>query len=259
MKDETYVFISDVKEKGSIGRSARNRKTHAGKGGRVRLPHDNLTKKELQKMNGECKSFRLNEPMSWKEFKSMPDDIKITYIKLLRQKFNVPVTYIAKMMGVSEAVVRRELKKFGLTEGKGSRTGKTKWDKEGFCAWWHGVEELPTPVVEEEPIQEPVITSVEPEVFVEDDLPFDIVPVEEPDQVYPDPSELHYALCAEIDELRKSNDELLKFNDELTKLHSCDSQVIEKLRLLCSEYEEKAKILEAKMEVVQLIFGGANR
>ena len=114
MKDETYVFISDVKEKGSIGRSARHRKTHAGKGGRVRLPSDNLSKKELLKMNGECKSYRLNDPVKWDEFKSMPDDIKATYIKLIRQKFNPPNTMIAQMMGVSEMTVRRELKKLGL-------------------------------------------------------------------------------------------------------------------------------------------------
>ena len=46
-------------------------------------------------MNGECKSYRLNDPMAWKEFKSMPDDLKITYINLLRKKFNVPGTSIA--------------------------------------------------------------------------------------------------------------------------------------------------------------------
>lgn len=43
MKDETYVFISDVKEKGSVARSARNARSHCGKGGRVRLPSDNLS------------------------------------------------------------------------------------------------------------------------------------------------------------------------------------------------------------------------
>ena len=82
MKDETYAFISDVKDKKITARSARHTRTHCGKGGRVRFPSDNLSKKELQKMNGECKSFRLNDPMVWKEFKSMPDDLKITYIKL---------------------------------------------------------------------------------------------------------------------------------------------------------------------------------
>ena len=67
MKDETYAFISDVKEKGFTARSARHTRTHCGKGGRVRLPSDNLSKKELEKLNGECKSFRLNDPMGRKE------------------------------------------------------------------------------------------------------------------------------------------------------------------------------------------------
>lgn len=179
----------------------------------------------------------------------MPDDIKVTYIKLLRQKFNVPVTYIAKMMGVTEASVRMELKKFGLTEGKGSRSGKSKWDKEGFLAWANGVDKLPTPVFEEEPIQEPVITSEEPEPYVEDDLPFDFVPVKEPD---PELDELN----SEINLLNAQVDGLQMANDALMESHKNDCQVIEKLRLLCSEYEEKVKILEAQMDVVRMIFGG---
>lgn len=45
MKDETYSYISDVKEKGITARSARNRRTHTGKGGKVRFPSDSLSKK----------------------------------------------------------------------------------------------------------------------------------------------------------------------------------------------------------------------
>ncbi len=170
MKDETYAFISDVKEKNSTARSARHTRTHCGKGGRVRLPSDNLSKKELQKMNGECKSYRLNDPMGWKEFKSMPDDLKITYIKLLRQKFNVPFQEIGKMLGVSQKTISCEIVRLGISEGKAVRGRSKKWDKEGFYAWWHGVDMLPTPGIEE------VEQAEEPEAFVEDDLPF-----EEPD------------------------------------------------------------------------------
>ena len=96
MKDETYLFVSDMKDKKVTARSARNKRTHCGKGGRVRFPSDNLSKKELQKMNGECKAYRLNDPMGWKEFKAMPDDLKITYIKLLRKEFNVPARILLK-------------------------------------------------------------------------------------------------------------------------------------------------------------------
>ncbi len=172
MKDETYAFISDVKEKGFTARSARHTRTHCGKGGRVRLPSDNLSKKELEKMNGECKSYRLNEPMSWDEFKSMPDDLKITYIKLLRQKFNASDSQIALMLGHNRRAFSSEIDRLGLGQGRDKRGGCTKWDKEGFLAWWHGVDKLPTPVPEE------VTQAEEPETFVEDDLPF-----EEPDPI----------------------------------------------------------------------------
>ncbi len=246
MKDETYVFISDVKEKGSVGRSARARRTHTGKGGRARLPSDNLSKKELEKMNGECKSYRLNEPMKWQEFKSLPDDIKITYIKLIRQKFNPPVTQIAKMMGVTEVCVRNELKKFGLTDGK-KRSGRMNWDKEGFYAWANGVDKLPTPAPEEEPIEEPiqvpVITSEEPETFVEDDLPF-----EEPKPIQDD----------EIISLRIQIDALLKINKELKDVNEKTMLEKELLQKECDNLRVTVQIREAQLEVVQLIFGGKN-
>ena len=133
-------------------------------------------------MNGECKAYRLNDPMSWQEFKSMPDDLKITYIKLLRQKFNVPGKNIAEMMGISYCPYSKEINRLGISEGQHSRGRCTPWDKEGFYAWWHGVDKLPTPVIAEEPTQEETVepdpVQTEPETYVEDDLPF-----EEPDPI----------------------------------------------------------------------------
>ncbi len=208
-------------------------------------------------MNGECKSFRLNEPMKWDEFKAMPDDIKATYIKLIRQKFNPPNTMIAQMMGVSEMTVRRELKKLGLEAIQ--RSGRMKWDKDGFYAWMHGVDKLPTPVPAEEPIEEPiqeeqlpVITSMEPEVFVEDDLPF-----EEPKSIDP-LMEKCIALDAENELLKHRIDELMKKNEELRMEHTADKDLISWQRIKLDEIEQERNRLKAQMEVVQLIFGGKN-
>lgn len=142
-------------------------------------------------MSGECKSFRLNEPMTWAEFKSMPDDIKVTYIKLLQEKWKVPIVHIGKMMGVSQPVIQRETARLGIVLGKGVH--KQIWDKDAFYAWANGVS---TPVPEEavqeekktiffggtENLPEEKIVWVEPEhvrqdeapeAFVEDDLPFE--------------------------------------------------------------------------------------
>ena len=180
MKDEDWLFVSDVIDKKITARSAMKRRSHAGKGGRVRFPSDNLSKKELQKMSGECKSYRLNDPMTWAEFKSMPDDLKVAYIKALRKKYNVPDKNVAEMFGINKDYIYRQFKALGL--GRDVRTSHPKWDKEGFYAWVNGVPKIPTPVIEEEPAEEPIqevaIFSDEPEMFVEDDLPFD-----EPDPI----------------------------------------------------------------------------
>ena len=119
MSDEKYTYIQDCKEKKSVGVSAFKARTHCGKGGRVKLPSDFMSKKELNAMNGECKSYRLNAPMSWEEFKSMPDDLKAVYIKGLREKFGVPTTILAERMGCCEATLGKYLRCLGLGQGKG--------------------------------------------------------------------------------------------------------------------------------------------
>jgi hypothetical protein len=169
MKDETYSFISDVKEKGTVARSSHNRRSHTGKGGRCRLPHENLSKKELKQMSGECKAYSLNSPMTREQFLEMPDDLKIVYIKAIRNKYGTPDSTLGRAMGFSQqAFAKNVIGKLGIANGR-SRGGNTKWDKEGFFAWWNGVDKLPTPVPEEDVQQEE-----EPEAFMEDDLPFDI-------------------------------------------------------------------------------------
>jgi hypothetical protein len=151
LKDEEYIFHSDCWEKKSVARSARNKRTHNGKSGRVRFPSDNLTKKELNAMNGKVESYRLNDPMSWKEFKAMPDDIKVTYIKLLREKFNCFDSAIAEIMGVNKCTFSHEIKRLGLGHGA-KHGGYRTWDeKNAFYAWAYGVPVSATDPVEETP------------------------------------------------------------------------------------------------------------
>lgn len=132
MNDEKYVYIQDMKSKKFTARSARNKRTHNGKGGSVKLPSDYMTQKEIKAMNGEVKSYRLNEPMTWKEFKAMPDDIKVSYISLLRQKYNVPDRHICKMMGTNACSFSQEMNRLGIPS---TRKSSEKWDTDGFYAW----------------------------------------------------------------------------------------------------------------------------
>lgn len=139
MNDEKYIFIQDCKEKKDMARSARHTRTNNGKSGAVKFPSDYLTKKELRKMNGEVVNYRFNDPMSWNEFKNMPDDIKKMYINGLREKFNVPNKEIADMLGVCQATFSKHLKFWELGGNKADGASRKKWDKEGWLAWMHGI------------------------------------------------------------------------------------------------------------------------
>lgn len=160
MNDEKYVFFQDVKEKKVTGYSARKQRSHCGKGGRVKLPSDYLTKKELKNMSGECKSYRLNSPMKWQEFKSMPRDLQIAYIKAIKEKYNPPIAAIAKMMEIDRSNLSRHLMILGFENGE---RGRKPWDKMGFAEWCFGL-----PKTEES-------QSVQEEV--KEDVPVDVAEV----------------------------------------------------------------------------------
>ena len=151
MTDEKFIYTQDVRDKSITARSARKRRTHNGKGGSVRLPSDNLSRKERNAMNGKMEIYRLNEPMSWKEFKAMPDDTKILYIKALQKKFNIPATALATMFGVNRQTVGKMLKRLNIDHRP---QGANTWDKEAFRIWLNGVKENPAEA-------EPVTTAAE--------------------------------------------------------------------------------------------------
>lgn len=153
MSDEQYEYVSDCRDKKVTARSARHARTHNGKGGSVKFPSDYMSAKELKSMNSECKTYRMNEPITWDEFKSMPDDLKIGYVKGLRERFKVPAREIAMMMGVNPTTFNKYLRCLGIAEGKGS--SRRAWDREGFENWRTGKDvdntiETPLEAVEEE-------------------------------------------------------------------------------------------------------------
>ena len=137
MTDEKYTFIEDVRVKKQMANSARYKQTHTGKGGRAKLPSDYMKKKELEAMNGECKTYRLNSPMKWFEFKAMPDELKISYIKLIREKYGATDSAISDMLGVTKATFCHERKRLGLEPT--CRGGLHAYDRDGFLTWAMGV------------------------------------------------------------------------------------------------------------------------
>ena len=141
LPDEQYVMISDSIEKKKIANSSHNRKTHCGKGGRVKFPSDYLSKKELKAMNGVVKSYNLNKPMTWKEFRSMPQDLQIMYIKKLRNEFGVPDIVLGKAMGICKSSFSRAMSDLNLSLGKSAGAKGKQWlDSEEsfkFFEYWN--------------------------------------------------------------------------------------------------------------------------
>lgn len=132
--DEEYVFRKDCGEKKSVAASSHKQRTHCGKGGRVKFPSDFMTKKERNSMNGECVSYKLGEPMTWDEFKALPEELKKEYIQKIREKFNAPNTAIADMLGCNRKTLGLYLADLKLDRGAG---GPGVWDEEGFKEWVH--------------------------------------------------------------------------------------------------------------------------
>lgn len=158
MTDEKFVFVSDVRDKKRTARGSFNKRSHAGKGGAVKFPSDYLTRKEREAMNGEVKSYCLNSPMNWKSFKAMPDDIKVLYIRGIRERYGVENTKIAAMLGIHKVTFANEIKRLGLKSG-GKRAGKV--DGDGWFRWINGVpvdraSDIPSGMTEHESQQEDV-------------------------------------------------------------------------------------------------------
>ena len=88
-------------------------------------------------MNGDVKTYNLNKPMTWGEFKALPEDLKITYIKKLRNEFKVPDKVIAEMMGVTRSCFCKGVKELGLSIGSAASHESKKWegteDQKRFC------------------------------------------------------------------------------------------------------------------------------
>lgn len=167
MTDEEYVFRSECADRKRTARGSFNKRSHAGKGGRVKMPSDYMTKKERDNMNGEVQSYNLNSPMKWAQFKRMPDDIKREYLSTIISKYNPQQKALAEMFGVSRNTVCFMFKELGIPfRGNVSeaRTGRN----DEFWAWVNstnevtrGVSEEPLPVVEIATPTEPVIKPAE--------------------------------------------------------------------------------------------------
>ena len=149
MNDIEFILKEDIKEKKQAGRGYYHKK-NGSKSKKCRLPSDSLSKKEIEKMNGECKVYNFNKPMSYSNFCAMPVDLRIKYLEMLRDKFGANQTEISKMMGVAGTTLASHRAKF--LDGKPAfRSYKySRLDAEAWNKFINGEEDKDAVVAEKE-------------------------------------------------------------------------------------------------------------
>lgn len=153
MNDIEFILKEDIKEKKKAGSGYRYKK-NGSKSKKCTLPSDHLSKKEIEKMNGECKVYNLNKPMSYSNFCAMPVDLQIKYLEMLRDKFGANQTEISKMMGVAPSTLASHRYKFLNNKPVFPSSNRPKLDKEAWNKFINGEEA--ENAVEPEPVEEVV-------------------------------------------------------------------------------------------------------
>ena len=224
MSEITDMFYDECADRKRTARGAFNKRTHNGKRGGVKLPSDYLSKKEKSKMNGEIKVYKMNEPITYAEFKKYPDDLKKQYVNNLREKFDVSDTAIAEMMGINKRTLNRLL---NIIDASGGRRGSRKADYEGFEKWKNAHDVACSSVSDEDSDE---YEKLDKEILEEDR----------------DSRESNYR---DIESNHRDIIERNKVYKDVYKDVLEDYGHIEAL-------EREMEILKAKLEMVYLIFGG---
>lgn len=90
-------FEYDCMQKKRIARGAQNRKC-GSKSKKCHLPSDYMTQKQWKERNGKVSTVKMNEPMSWGEFKELSKDLQSEYLAKLIRRYNVTAKVIATEM-----------------------------------------------------------------------------------------------------------------------------------------------------------------
>ena len=126
MRDETWCFISDVRDRKRTARGANNKVRGGGR--TVKLPADYMTRKEREALNGEVTTYALDKPVSWEEYKEWPDEIQAKYMGGLIIKYNATCEAVGSMMGVHRQTIQTERRRLGIKTGHQCKLKEEEWN-----------------------------------------------------------------------------------------------------------------------------------
>ena len=108
MTDTQNEFNATIKEK--------KRANYHFKPRPLLFGHENLTKKELNALNGETITYKFTECTSMSVFNTYPEDIKKEFLIFLKKRYENRMSYMAAYLGTSRPTMRNILKKYNLYE-----------------------------------------------------------------------------------------------------------------------------------------------
>ena len=120
MTDETHAFISDIKERKHMARSAKAKVK--GKGRYVSLPSDNLTAKERKELNGAMSTYSMDKPHTYLELLSFPTDLRKEYMQGILDKYAPSTSDLYQMLRVSPITYRNFMDSLGIVKPRSYMT-----------------------------------------------------------------------------------------------------------------------------------------
>lgn len=125
-------FDYDIVQKKRIAHSAAKKKI-GSKSKKCTLPSDYLSSAERKKLNGECKVYDWTKPVSWREFKEYPRDIKKECLSHFSKKWGCSSGMFCDMMNIPKSTWASHQNKHGLAHILVRQA--TRNDKEEFQKW----------------------------------------------------------------------------------------------------------------------------
>ena len=106
-------FDYDALQKKRIAAGARHMK-RGSRSKRCSLPSDNLTPAQLKRRNGPVSTYKLDAPMRWDDFKSMPVDLQKQYLTNLVETYGATNEMLGDMFYVHPTHVGAVKKALGV-------------------------------------------------------------------------------------------------------------------------------------------------
>lgn len=140
MTDQEFIereLRREIRERKTVGYSARNRICGSKTKRAAVLPSDHLTPKQWKERNGIVTTYHLSEPMDWKSFRAMPNDLQRKYLQGLVDRFNLTQTALAEMFHISHHYLSQTLLASGFSQmfSRGRKMSDAQSENfRAFCA-----------------------------------------------------------------------------------------------------------------------------